>query len=74
MSHPRKYAIALIGADCSLTHLYAVRLSLAEALAWLDAHRRAPSPDGQPCLLLHPLLRAIRSAGGKGPRTRRKRE
>jgi hypothetical protein len=42
--------------------------------AWLDAHRRAPSPDGQPCILLHPLSRAIRAAGSKGSRARRKRE
>jgi len=56
MSHPRKYAIALLAADSSLIHLYAARLSLAEASAWLDAHQRAPSPDGQPCILLQPIL------------------
>jgi hypothetical protein len=65
MSHPRKYAIALVAADSSLTRLCATRLSLAEAAAWLDSHRRAPSPDGQPCILLHPISRAIRLATAK---------
>jgi hypothetical protein len=65
MSHTRKYAIALVGADSSLTGLYATRLSLAEAAAWLDSHRRAPSPDGQPCILLHPISPSIRLAIAK---------
>ena len=68
MFHPRKYAIALIGSDSSPLRLCATRLSLAEAAAWLDSHRQAPSPDGQPCILLHPLSRAVRAAahGGSG--------
>ena len=65
MSHPRKYAIALLGPDSSLTLLCATRLSLAEAAAWLDAHQRAPSPAGQPCILLHPISRSIRLVKAK---------
>ncbi len=62
MFHPRKYAVALVGSDSRLIRLCATRVSLAEATAWLDSHRRAPSPDGQPCILLHPIVRAIRVA------------
>jgi hypothetical protein len=65
MSHPRKYAIALVGSDSSLVRLCAARLTLAEAAAWLDSHRRAPAPDGQPCILLQPISRAIRLATAK---------
>jgi hypothetical protein len=61
MSHPRKYAIAFVDSHSTLTRLCATRLSLAEATAWLDSHRRAPSPDGQPCILRHPIARAIRA-------------
>jgi hypothetical protein len=66
MSHIRKYAVAFVGSDSSLTRLWASRLSLAEAAQWLDSHRRAPSPDGQPCILLEPVARAIRAAKGRG--------
>ncbi len=69
MSHPRKYAIALIGLDSTLIRLCAARLSLAEAAAWLDSQQRAPSPDGQPCILLQPIARAIRLAAAK-PRSK----
>ena len=62
MSHSRKYAVAFIGPDATLTRLCATRLSLAEAAAWLASHQRAPSPDGQPCILRHPLSRAVRPA------------
>ena len=62
MFHPRKYAVALVGLDASITRLCATRLSLAEAAVWLDSHQRATSPDGRPCILLHPILRAIRRA------------
>ena len=65
MSHPRKYAIALVGSDSTLSRLCATRLTLAEAAAWLGSHQRAPSPDGQPCILLHPLARAIRLVQSK---------
>jgi hypothetical protein len=62
MFHPRKYAIAFVGSDSRLTRLCASRLSLAEAAEWLDSHGRAPSPDGQPCILLHPIAPAICAA------------
>ena len=62
MFHPRKYAIAFVGSDSRLIRLCATRLSLAEAAAWLDSHRRAPSPDGQPCILWQPVAQAIRAA------------
>ncbi len=72
MFHPRKYAVALVGAEGSLIHLCATRLSLVEAVAWLKSHRRAPSPDGQPCILLHPLSRAVRAAGRQGVPARKR--
>jgi hypothetical protein len=65
MSHPRKYAVALISADSMLARLCATRLSLAEAAAWLDSHQRAPSPDGHPCILLQPIAPAIRVASSQ---------
>ena len=67
MSHPRKYAVALVNTDCSITQICAVRLSLAEAAAWLDSYERAPSPGGQPCILLHPILPAMRLLNSHSP-------
>ena len=55
MSHTKKYAVALVAANSKITHLCATRLSLAEASEWLESHQRAPSPDGQPCILLQPI-------------------
>ena len=63
MSHSRKYAVALVGSGSRLTRLLATRLTLAEAAAWLDSHQRAPSPDGQPCILLQPIPEAICATG-----------
>jgi hypothetical protein len=55
----RKFAVAFVSAEPSLLRLCGTHLSLAEAAAWLESHRRAPSPGGQPCILLHPVSPAI---------------
>jgi hypothetical protein len=65
MSLSRKFAVAFVGSDLSIKQLCAGQLSLAEAFAWLESHQRAPSPDGQPCVLLNPLSREIESAISK---------
>ena len=62
MPHCRKYTVALVGSDSRLTCLLATRLTLVEAAAWLDSHRRAPAPEGQPCILLQPLAAVIHAA------------
>ena len=62
MPHSRKYAVAFVDSHSTLTRLCATRLSLAEAVVWLESHRRAPSPDGQPCILRHPISPVIREA------------
>jgi len=67
MSHTRKYAIALVNLNSTITHLCATRLSLTEAAAWLDSYKRAPTPDGQLCILLHPIPRAMHSLNSKSP-------
>jgi hypothetical protein len=69
MSHPRNYVVVLIDCRGLLTHLCAAGLSLAEAAAWLEAHRRAPSPDATPCILLQPLPAAFRLADSQSPST-----
>jgi hypothetical protein len=68
MSHSRNYAVAFVSADSSSLRLSAEHLSLDEAAAWLDSDCRAPSPDGQPCILRHPLARAICRADAESRR------
>ena len=64
-SHERKYAVAIVGFDGAIVRFCATRLLLREAVAYLDSHKRAPSPHGQPCIMVHPILRAIRLASSK---------
>ena len=77
MFHPRKYAVALAGAEGSLIHLCATRLSLVEAVAWLQV---APPGPVARRPALHPAAPALaggscgRSPGRSGPQARVKGE
>lgn len=64
MSTPRSYAVGIVR-ESKIVRIVGRRLSLSEASAWVKSYRRAPAPDGSPCILPHPVSRATRFANSR---------
>ena len=50
-SHDRKYVVAFVSQEGEIVRTCPTRLSLREAVAYLDSHERRPNADGEPCIL-----------------------